>query len=64
MTDMIICGLTDWEMKEIREHKGECRHCTYNETWHDKDEIIIECAKHGLLDEFKTDCKDWSLDMR
>ena len=64
MTDMTICGLTEWENKEIKEHKGECRHCMYNETWHDKGEIIRMCKKKGHLKEFKDDCNDWVLDMR
>ena len=61
---IIVCGLTEWENEIVRKHKGECRHCMHNETWHDGKEVIKRCAKHGLLDEFKTDCKDWLLDTR
>lgn len=64
MADIIICGLTDYEKKEIREHKGECRYCEYNESWFDRGEVVKECRKNGRLDQFKTDCKDWKLDMR
>lgn len=62
---IIVCGLTEWEKKEIREHKGECKHCMHNESFRTaRDTVVKLCLKKGMLKDFETNCKDWVLDTR
>lgn len=62
---IIVCGLTEWEKKEIREHRGECKHCIHNESYVTHRETLVrQCSKKGFLKDFETDCKDWVLDTR
>lgn len=71
-TEIIVCGLTEWEKKEIREHKGECKHCMHYESFVQRgfngEKIpVLLCIKNGerkRLKEEKTDCEDWFLDTR
>ena len=69
MGNTIVCGLTEWEKKEIKEHKGECKHCmhylgyTVNTAW-DNDWFVVHCDKKGNLPKLQTDCEDWVLDTR
>ena len=62
--EIIVCGLTDYENECIREHKGECSWCEYNDSSFVGKELIKFCSIHGRLKEFRKDCKDWTLDMR
>ena len=65
MSTIIVCGLTDYENKIIKEHKGECKYCMHNESFMtSRNTLVRECSKKGPLYEFKTDCKDWMLDTR
>lgn len=63
--EIIICGLTEWEQQEIKEHKGECKHCG-----HYYDSLfyggrIVPCSKEHIPENNTcNDCEDWILDMR
>ena len=65
MSDMVVCGLTSWEKREVKEHKGECRHCMHWDTFGCGDELVNVCSKGHLIDgDLRTDCDDWFLDTR
>jgi len=61
---IIVCGLTEWERKIVKEHKGECEWCIFNETFYNKECMVPFCEKKGRLKEFKNDCEEWQLDTR
>lgn len=62
---LIVCGLTEWERKEIKEHKGECKYCMHNDSFYNKDGLTRFCSKRNeRLEKEETDCKDWLLDTR
>ena len=61
--EIIVCGLTEFENKIIREHKGECRYCQH---YYDVlDGRTVPCGKGHMLSENKGNgCKDWFIDTR
>ena len=61
---IIVCGLTDYEKKIVKEHKGKCEYCMHNETFYNKECMVPFCDMKGRLKEFKDDCEDWVLDTR
>ena len=62
---LYVCGLTEWEKEEIKEHKGECRHCMHWDTLGSVNDFVNVCSKgHMIGEELRTDCKDWFLDTR
>ena len=67
MSTIIVCGLTDYENKIVKEHKGECKYCIHYDSFYDGStgNLHYRCDKHKVrIKEPKTDCKDWVLDTR
>ena len=54
--EIIICGLTDWERQEIKEHKGECKHCMYYDWFYDG----ATGEHYRRCDKFKTNLTEYS----
>lgn len=64
MTEMIICGLTSFEKKIIKLHKGECKWCMNYFDEQDKETgEWIPCTKKHYPN-LNNDCIEWVIDTR